>query len=137
MDTASLSRVYQLHVVGPPCHQPGEKERLSQVTTNEQNNTDIARTSKAKRTAFQKGSLHNRAFWILLYPVGRREQHSQRPTSRDGDFVSFQDGAEVRSTPALPFLYSGFRLLHCWQQLLLYATEAKMVNQSLYCLILN
>ena len=46
----------------------------------------------------------------FLDPVGRLKQHSKRPTSRDGDFASLQDGAEVRSTTALPFLdvSSGF-----------------------------
>ena len=37
----------------------------------------------------------------FLDPVGRLKQHSKRPTSRDGDFASLQDGAEVRSTTAL------------------------------------
>ena len=67
--------------------------------------------------------LHKRGF---LDPVGRLKQHSKRPTSRDGDFASLQDGAEVRSTTALPFLdvSSGFQLLRCRQQLLPCTTEA-------------
>ena len=62
----------------------------------------------------------------FLDPVGRLKQHSKRPTSRDGDFTSLQDGAEVRSTTALPFLdvSSGFQLLRCRQQLLPCTTEA-------------
>ena len=67
--------------------------------------------------------LHEHGFWILLVVESNILRYQR---AEMGDFASLQDGAEVRSTPALPFLdvSSGFQLLRCRQQLLPCTTEA-------------